>query len=179
MFQQVCHVGKLFGLPDASVREAKERVRTAIKNSGVEFQSRRIVVNLSPADIRKEGTIFDLPIAVGILQNFGVIKRTNNENIIYVGELSLDGRINRVDGILPICIEARKLGIKKVILPKMNAKEGAIVQDIEIIGVETLTDVVKYFNQEKNISKETVDLKSIFSNQCEDGMDFKASTGRP
>ena len=93
-FLQACHVGKSFGLPDVSVREAKERVRTAIKNSGIEFQSRKIVVNLSPADIRKEGTIFDLPIAVGILQNFGEIKRIKEKEIVFVGELSLDGKIN-------------------------------------------------------------------------------------
>lgn len=103
----------MFGLPDASVKESKERVRTAIKNSGYEFQSRRIVVNLAPADTKKEGSFYDLPIAIGILINFEQIHNINIEDTIFLGELSLNGNINRINGILPICIEAKKLGIKK------------------------------------------------------------------
>ena len=97
---------EIVGLPDVSVKEAKERVRTAIKNSGYEFQSRKIVVNLAPADTRKEGSFFDLPIAIGILTNFGEITYQNLEHTIFVGELSLDGKLNKVSGILPMCIEA-------------------------------------------------------------------------
>ena len=178
MYLQVCRVGKLCGLPDVSVKEAKERVRTAIKNSGFEFQSRRIVVNLAPADIRKEGTFFDLPIAVSILLNFGEIKNLKNDEIAFVGELSLDGRINKVNGILPMCIEAKKLGIKKIVLPKENAKEGAIVKGIEVIGVRNLRDVVDYLNKKKNVKKEEVDLNSVFAVSKEELLDFSDVKGQ-
>ena len=114
MYQQECQVGKLFGLPDVSVKESKERVRTAIKNSGYEFQSRKIIVNLAPANTRKEGSFFDLPIAVGILINFEEITLLQNlDKTVFIGELSLDGKINKVNGILPMCIEAKNLGMKK------------------------------------------------------------------
>ena len=104
----------IVGLPDTSVKEAKERVRTAIRNSGYEFQSKKIVVNLAPANTRKEGSLFDLPIAIGILTNFGKIKKQNLEDTVFVGELSLDGKINKAKGVLPICIEAKKIGIKPI-----------------------------------------------------------------
>lgn len=103
---------EIVGLPDISVREAKERVRIAIKNSGFEFQSRKIIVNLAPADLRKEGTYFDLPIAIGLLLNSGQIYNIE-EDVAFIGELSLDGKINKVNGILPMCVEAKRLGIKK------------------------------------------------------------------
>ena len=115
---------EVVGLPDISVKEAKDRVRTAIKNSDFEFQSRRIVVNLAPADTRKEGSFFDLPIAVGILMDFGEIMGQDLSDTIFIGELSLDGRINKVNGVLPMCIEAKRLGIKRVILPKENETNG-------------------------------------------------------
>ena len=168
----------IVGLPDVSVKEAKERVRSAIKNSHFEFQSRRIVVNLAPADIKKEGTFLDLPIAIGILLNFGEIVEIKEKNIAFVGELSLDGRINRVNGILPICIEARKLGIEKIIVPKENAKEGAIVKQIDVIGVESLQQVVYYLNGKKEIEKEQIDLNYIFNNNKENYLDFSEVKGQ-
>ena len=136
---------EIVGLPDISVKEAKERVKTAIKNSGYEFLSRKIIVNLSPADLKKEGTFYDLPIAVAILLNMGVIKRIEEKTAI-VGELSLDGVINKVNGILPICLEAKKMGITRIILPKENAKEGALVDGINVIGVENLREVIGYLD---------------------------------
>ena len=117
---------EIVGLPDVRVKEAKERVKAAIKNSGIEFPSRKIIVNLAPADIRKEGTFFDLPIAIGILmalKEISKIKIKNFESTIFLGELSLDGKINRVNGVLPMCIEALELGNKRVVLPKENAIE--------------------------------------------------------
>ena len=134
----------IVGLPDTSVKEAKERVRTAIKNSGFEFQSKKIIVNLAPANTRKEGSLFDLPIAIGILANFGEIVSQNLEDTVFVGELSLDGKINKAKGILPMCIEAKKMGIKRIILPKENAKEAAIVKELEVIGVSTLDQLVDF-----------------------------------
>lgn len=141
---------KWFGLPDVSVRESKERVKTAIKNSGFNLFSRKIVVNLAPADKRKEGSIFDLPIAVGVLSANDYILYPIND-VIILGELSLDGRVNKINGVLPMCIELSKLGIKKVILPRGNAEEASIVKDIEIIPVESLEETVEYLNHRKNI----------------------------
>lgn len=135
----------IVGLPDVSVKEAKERVRTAIKNSGYDMQSRKIVVNLSPADIKKEGSFFDLPIAIGILACSGNINKNNMKDTIFIGELSLNGKVNKVNGILPICIEAKKLGIKRVVLPVENAKEALVIKEIEIIGVSTLEEVIRIF----------------------------------
>lgn len=119
---------EIVGLPDTSVRESKERVKTAIKNSGAEVLSRKIIINLAPADTRKEGSSLDLAIAVGILSASGYIN-INEEifnNTIFTGELSLNGKIEKINGILPICIEAKKLGIKRIILPKENARRSII-----------------------------------------------------
>ena len=156
------------GLPDIRVKEAKERVKTAIKNSNIDFPSRKIVVNLAPADIRKEGTFFDLPIAIGILIAIGEINKVeihDFESTILLGELSLDGNINRVNGILPMCIEALELGIKRVIIPKENAMEASIIKGLEIIPVDNLLDVIRYIRGEKNIqtyfSNKDINLKGI------------------
>ena len=144
---------EIVGLPDMSVKEAKERVKTAIKNSGYEFLSRKVIVNLSPADLRKEGSYFDLPIAVAILLNMAVIKRIETNTVI-VGELSLDGSINRINGILPICLEAKKMGIDKIILPKENAREGALVDCLDVIGVKNIREVIGYLNNSVEILPE-------------------------
>ena len=149
---------KSFGLPDTSVKESKQRVKTAIKNSGEEFLNRRIIVNLSPANIKKEGSMFDLPIAVGILIASRSIQNRNLQEMlkdtIFIGELSLDGTVEKVNGILPICIEARKLGIRKILLPEANAKEAAIIDNLEILPVSSLIDVICYLNGELIISKQ-------------------------
>ena len=133
---------EIVGLPDTSVRESKERIRAAIKNSKIEFPSRKIIINLAPASTKKEGTSYDLPIAIGILQALGKITIDKLENTIFIGELSLDGKINRINGVLPMCIEAMNLGIRKVILPKANEREAAVVQNLEIIGVKNLQEVI-------------------------------------
>ena len=149
---------EIVGLADTSIKESKERIRTAIKNLHIEFLSRRIVVNLAPANIRKEGSSLDLAIAVGILiasQNINYLSQsTLLKDTILIGELSLDGKIEKVNGILPICIEAQKQGIKRIILPKENAKEAAYVKNIEVLPVENLEEVIRYLNQEIEISKE-------------------------
>ena len=131
---------EIVGLPGTSIKEAKERVKIAIKNAGIEFLSRKIVVNLSPANIRKEGSSFDLPIAVGILlasEKVKYVKELFNESI-FVGELSLDGTIEKINGILPICIEAKRLGIKNIFLPVQNAKEASIVKGLNMIPINNL-----------------------------------------
>lgn len=166
------------GLPDASVKEAKERVRTAIRNSGFEFQSRKIVVNLAPANTKKEGSLFDLPIAVGILMNFGYIKRQFFNKTIFVGELSLDGKINKAKGILPICIEAKKMGIRRIILPRENSKEAAIVNGLEVIGVSTLDELVQYLNGEIIIEKTRTNIDELWNKEQEYDVDFSEVKGQ-
>ena len=168
----------IVGLPDTSVKEAKERVRTAIKNSGYEFQSKKIVVNLAPANTRKEGSLFDLPIAIGILTNFGKIKKQNLEDTVFVGELSLDGKINKAKGVLPICIEAKKIGIKRIILPKENAKEAAIVKELEVIGVSTLDQLVDYLNDELIIESTKTNIEELWNKEQKYDVDFSEVKGQ-
>lgn len=163
---------EMVGLPDTSVREAKERVKTAIKNSGYEMLSKRIVINLAPADTKKEGSTFDLPIAIGILIDLGEIHTEKLQDVAFVGELALDGKISRINGILPMCIEAQKLGIKKLIVPKENANEAAIVKGMEVLGAKNLKEVVDYLNGEGKIEKSTVDLTKVFDSQDKYLLDF-------
>ena len=169
---------EIVGLPDISVRESKERVRSAIKNSGYELQSRRIVVNLAPANTKKEGSFFDLPIAIGVLICMGEIQNVDLENTVFIGELSLDGKINSVNGVLPMCIEAKKLGIKKVIIPKENAKEAAIINGIEVVGVERLQDVVFYLNKQLEILPSKINIEEIFTSENKYNLDFSEVKGQ-
>ena len=137
MWKLIYHGGlpswTIVGLPDASVQESKERIKAAIKNTGLKLESRRIVINLSPADTKKEGVIYDLPMAIAILIANGDLKNTDLNKTIIIGEISLDGKIKKINGAFPIALEAKKLGMERIILPKENAKEASIVQDIEVI----------------------------------------------
>ena len=143
---------EIVGLPGTSVKESKERVKIAIKNSGYELKSRKIIVNLAPANTKKEGSMFDLPIAIGILIATGFIKNANIGKIIketiLVGELSLKGTVEKINGILPICIEAKKLGVKRIILPYENVEEAKIIKGIEILPIKNLKQVVNFLNGE-------------------------------
>lgn len=158
---------EIVGLPGASVKEAKERVKIAIKNLNYKLYSRKIIVNLAPASTRKDGSMFDLPIALGVLITSGNISNTNVNKIltetIFIGELSLRGTIEKVKGILPICIEARKLGIKRIVLPYENAKEASFVQGIEILPVKNLGQVVKFLNGKFNCLENKFGVKEIDS----------------
>lgn len=169
---------EVVGLPDTSIRESKERVRTAIKNCGIEVLSRRYIINLSPANIKKEGSMLDLAIAVGILRSMDVIKEIDLESTVIVGELSLDGKINKINGVLPICIESLKYGIKRIIVPKENAKEAAIVSELEVIGVSHLQELIKFLNQTIQIEKETIDLGEILKNHKNEKLDFSEVKGQ-
>ena len=168
----------IVGLPDTSVKEAKERVRTAIKNSGFELQSKKIIVNLAPANTRKEGSLFDLPIAIGILANFGAIVSQNLEDTVFVGELSLDGKINKAKGILPMCIEAKKVGMKRIILPKENAKEAGIVKELEVIGVSTLDQLVDFLNGEITIENTKTNIEEMWNKEQIYNVDFSEVKGQ-
>lgn len=169
------------GLPDTSINEAKERVKASIKNSGIEIPNRRILVNLAPADKRKEGTGFDLPIAVGILIATGMIKqgaRVGFEQTIFLGELSLDGKVNRVKGVLPMCMDAKELGIRRVIVPKSNAREAAVIEDLDIIPVSDLEEVIDYLNGKLEIKRQTVILDNILKKKDEYKIDFSEVKGQ-
>ena len=169
---------EIVGLPDMSVKESKERVRTAIKNSGYELFSRKIVVNLAPANIKKEGSIFDLPIAVGILKSLEVITQNQNDDILMIGELSLNGSLNPINGALPICIEAKKQGIKKIILPKQNEKEASIIDGMEILGASDLNDVVQYLNGNTKIENITTNWEDCLKLGKEKILDFADVKGQ-
>lgn len=124
---------EIVGLPDVSIRESKERVKTAIKNSGIVIPNRKYIINLSPASVKKEGSYLELAIAAGILISMGIIKSQDISHTIFIGELNLQGNLNKISGILPICIEALKNNIKRIIVPKENAKEALIIKELEVI----------------------------------------------
>lgn len=169
---------EIVGLPDTSVRESKERIRSAIKNSEIEFPSRRIIINLAPASTKKEGSSYDLPIAVGILVALNEIVNLDLKNTIFLGELALDGKINCVKGILPMCIEALNLGIRRVIIPKDNEREASVIENLEVIGVSNLKEVVNYLNGNINIRSEKVDIFKIFSKNSRNDIDFSDVKGQ-
>lgn len=169
---------EIVGLPDASVKESKKRIESAIINTKVEFPSKKILINLAPANIRKEGSSFDLPIAIGILVSIGSLPNLNYTeivNTVIIGELSLDGKINRTNGVFAMCEEARSLGIKRVIIPKANSNEVSVLNGIDIIPVTTLNDVIKYLNKEIYIEK-VVERKIEFVKKY--NMDFTDIKGQ-
>lgn len=156
------------GLPDMAIKESKDRVRAAIKNSGLDFPLKRITINLSPANTKKEGSHFDLPIALAILGASMQIPLEELEDTLVLGELSLDGKTNKVNGVLPMLLEMHKRGIKKVIIPYDNFQEAKIVDDIEVIPIQTLGDIVYHLTGKERLAiykepfkynhKEEVDL---------------------
>lgn len=166
------------GLPDGAVKESKDRVKSALKNSGYDFPNRRITVNLAPADIKKEGTSFDLPIAIGILSATGVVKINKLTEYLLVGELSLDGSVRPVRGCLPVAEAAKRAGFRGVVVPKENACEGAVVEGIEVIGIATLAELVEFLNGERIISPHQVDIQSLFRDNSEYGEDFAEVKGQ-
>ncbi len=136
----------MVGLPDATVRESRDRVRAAIRNSGFEFPSHRITVNLAPADVRKAGSSFDLPIALGLLATSGQLSRRSIDDTIVLGELSLDGAINGIRGVLPIAIAARRLGLRRLLLPPQNAAEACAVEGVEVCIARSLPEALTALN---------------------------------
>jgi len=168
----------IVGLPDNAVKESKERVITAIKNSGYKFPIKKITVNLAPADIKKEGSSFDLPIAVGLLSANEIITGNNLDETIFLGELSLDGRLRHVKGALPITVEARNKGIKRIVLPIDSSKEASIVEGIDVFGIESLGDVVDFLNGEKDIDPVKSEKNEIFSNINKYHLDFTDVKGQ-
>jgi len=166
------------GLPDGAVKESKDRVKAAIKNCGYEFPSRRITVNLAPADIRKEGAAFDLPIAVGILAAMELVSKEKLEEFFILGELSLYGKVKPIRGTLPISVAARDAGLRGVIIPEGNSKEAAVVKGIEVLGVSNLFEVLDLLNGDRQIQPTTVDLEEIFAEEVSYPVDFNEVKGQ-
>ncbi|WP_424962796.1 YifB family Mg chelatase-like AAA ATPase [Ekhidna sp.] len=152
----------MVGLPDSAVKESEQRVESAIKNFGYRMPRQKVVVNLAPADIRKEGSAYDLPIALGILKASEQIVADDLENYVIMGELALDGELRPIKGALPIAIEARKNGFKGFILPKENATEAAIVDGLEIIGVENIKEAILHLEGEEVITPLQYDTRDVF-----------------
>lgn len=169
----------LVGLPDNAVKESQQRIETAIKHIGYKMPRMKIVVNMAPADIRKEGSSYDLPIAIGILAASGQIRSEEIEKFLIMGELSLDGEVKPIKGALPIAIQARKEKFKGLILPKQNAREAAIVSDLEVYGVSHLTDVIQLLNGETTLEPVVVDTRKEFEeNQIKLDNDFADVKGQ-
>jgi magnesium chelatase family protein len=166
----------IVGLGDTSVKEARDRVRAAIKNSGLEFPIRRITVNLAPADIRKEGSGFDLPLALGILVSSGVIRQDAIKDYIIAGELALDGSVRPVNGLLCQAIAAKELGFTRLMVPVQNAREVSIIKELDIYPVKHLKDAVGHFTQENSIQRITYE-ESFKPEQTYD-MDFSEVKGQ-
>ena len=169
---------EIVGLPDIRVKESKKRIESAIRNSQIEFPSKKILINLAPANIRKEGSSFDLPISVGILMSIGVLCNLNYSeivNTVFIGKLSLDGKINRTNGVFAMCEEAKELGIKRVIIPKANSNEVSVINGLDIIPVMTLCELIKYLNKEIIIEKE-IERKVEFIKEY--SMDFADIKGQ-
>ena len=160
------------GLPEAAVKESKDRVKSAISNSGYRFPDDRITVNLAPADIKKEGTGFDLPIALGILAATGVVPQNRLSEYLILGELSLDGRIKAVRGSLPVALLARNSNFRGMILPRENARQAAVVDGVEVLSVLTLGELVEFLCGLRLIHTESVDVQTIFQEAHPDEIDF-------
>lgn len=152
----------LVGLPDNAVRESSYRISAALKNNNYKLPGKKIIINMAPADIRKEGAAYDLTLAVGILAASNQIKSENINEYVIMGELSLDGSLQPVRGALPIAIKAREEGFKYLILPKGNAKEAAIVDNLEVLGVENILEVINHFNGDVKIKPTIVDTRAEF-----------------
>jgi magnesium chelatase family protein len=166
------------GLPDAAVRESRERIRAALKNCGYDIPPTHITVNLAPADIKKEGSGFDLPMAMGILGAYGALNKKELPDYVLVGELSLDGGLRGVRGTLPIAIAARNRKIKNLIVPEVNAREAAVVAGLTVYPVKSLIDVVQFLNTGNGVTPVTVDTTALLEEVQHFAVDFKDVRGQ-
>ena len=168
----------MVGLPDNAVKESKERVQSAIKNSGYYFPGKKITVNLAPADVKKEGSAFDLPIAVGILVATGQINREKFDEYIILGELSLEGTLRPIHGALPMALSAQKNGIKGMLLPRENAKEAAMAEKLEVYPVESLRQAIEFLESGDTIKPFKIDIQEVFEKSLEYPIDFSDVKGQ-
>jgi len=169
----------MVGLPDSAVKESQHRIDAALKNNGYKIPGKHIIINMAPADIRKEGSAYDLTIAVGILAASGQIQSEKVSDYILMGELSLDGSLQSIKGILPIAIKAKEEKFKGIILPKQNAPEAAIVSGLEVYGVETISEVIDFFNDKTELQPLVIDTRAdFFSKINETDVDFSDVKGQ-
>ena len=166
------------GLPEAAVRESKERVRSAIKNCKYDFPQRRITVNLAPADIKKQGSYFDLPISIGILAASGLIKSDLLKKFLIIGELSLDGKVKPVKGVISSALCAKKNNLMGVIVPRKNADEASVVEGIDVLGINSIQDVVDFLTGGKEIEPTRADIGEIFRRNTEYDLEFEEVKGQ-
>ena len=167
-----------YGLPDVSIKESKQRVKAALKNIGFNLPSRKIIINLAPANIKKEGSFYDLPISLGLLCDLNAISPDSFEDYFVIGELSLDGSVNKINGILPMCIEAHNLGIKKAIIPYENRLEASIIKDLEIYPVKDLFDVINHFNNTQKIIQFKAKLDDWIFEDEQNSLDYASVKGQ-
>lgn len=169
----------LVGLPDNAIKESNYRISTALKNLGYRIPGKKVTINMAPADLRKEGSAYDLSIAAGILAASGQIKSEGIENYLIMGELSLDGSLNPIKGVLPIAIKAREEGFKGFILPKENAREAAIVNNLDVYGLENLQELIHFFDGKTQLTPTIVDTRKEFYEQLNDfPFDFSEVKGQ-
>ncbi|GAB1858563.1 YifB family Mg chelatase-like AAA ATPase [Flavobacteriaceae bacterium MHTCC 0001] len=171
----------LVGLPDNAIKESNYRIAAALQNNGYRIPGKKIIINMSPADLRKEGSAYDLTLAIGILASSGQIKAEHLEDYLIMGELSLDGSLQPIKGALPIAIKAREEGYKGFILPMQNAKEAAIVNDLEVYGIDNIKQVINYFDKEEPLEQTIIDTRKEFEKNLEfpefDFADVKGQEG--
>jgi magnesium chelatase family protein len=168
----------MVGLPDNAVKESKERVQSAIKNSGFYFPQKKVTINLAPADIKKEGSSFDLPIAIGILAATGQLTREVFDDYVILGELSLDGSLRPIHGALPMALSAQKNGLNGMILPKENAKEAAMAEELNVYPVGSLAQAVEFLENGDAIKPFKIDIKDVFEKALEYPVDFSDVKGQ-
>jgi magnesium chelatase family protein len=169
----------LVGLPDNAVKESQQRIDSALRTNGYKVPGKKIVINMAPADIRKEGAAYDLPLAIGILAASEQIKSEDLKEYMIMGELSLDGGLSKIKGVLPIAIQARKEGYKGFILPKENANEAAVVSNFDVYGVDNINEVIDFFNKTKIPEKTFIDTREMFfSNINNYDIDFSDVRGQ-
>lgn len=166
------------GLPEGAVKESKDRVKAATKNCGYDFPSRRITVNLAPADIKKEGAAFDLPMAIGILAATEVVQKARLDQYFILGELSLDGQVKPIKGALSIAVAARNAGLRGILLPRENSKEAAVVKGIQVLPLDNLSDCVEFLNDTLHIDPVILDLDEIFKTEMNYPVDFNEVKGQ-
>jgi len=169
---------EVIGLPDAAVKEAKERAKTAIKNSGCPFPSKHITINLAPASTKKEGSSYDFPISVAILVANGRLNIPESDISVFIGELSLDGRVTPVNGVLPMVISAYKSGFRKMYVPVENADEAAIIEGVEVYPVKSISALIKHFDGDEYIDCYSVDIEGFFREEDSTVFDFSDVKGQ-
>jgi magnesium chelatase family protein len=156
----------LVGLPDVAVKESQQRIESALRALDYHWPGKQVVINMAPADIRKEGSAYDLPLAMGILAAVEKVAKSDIESFIIMGELSLDGTLQPVKGVLPIALRAREEGFRGIIVPVKNAREAAVVSGLDVYGMENLAEVVEYFNGTRKFEPVKVDLQEIFASEA-------------